>query len=236
MSEPNSSPDSLFSTSTGSSSPLRLETAQRTCPPIPGLYVFPGLLPSDAAGRALKDIGDADVFSGGTRDQAMLFEPPFSKHAIPSLPPYIMALLSSIEKAIQERVPNQVYNLVFRQHLARQVILNLYAAGQGITSHVDLPNRYADGILGCSLIGGCTMRFEKEPAGNEARQVYQVYLEPRTVYILSGEARWAWKHEIEARLEDRVDGEDGLGHERILRDLRLSVTFRWMKRGADVLS
>lgn len=81
---------------------------------------------------------------------------------------------------------------------------------------------------------------------------YDVYLPPRSIYILSGPARWDWTHGIEPRLEDVVEREnrhlEGENRhleqenrhldqpETILRDLRLSVTFRWLKPGADVLS
>ena len=66
-------------------------------------------------------------------------------------------------------------------------------------------------------------------AGKNGEQVH-IYLPPRSVYVLTGEARWEWAHGIEARTRDRVDGRV------VLRDTRVSVTFRWMKEGADVLT
>jgi len=66
-------------------------------------------------------------------------------------------------------------------------------------------------------------------AGKNGEHVH-VYLPPRSVYVLTGEARWEWAHGIAARTRDRVDGRV------VLRDTRVSVTFRWMKEGADVLT
>jgi hypothetical protein len=58
----------------------------------------------------------------------------------------------------------------------------------------------------------------------------------RTVYALTGEARWEWGHEIEGREEDLVRGKGVDEVETRLRSTRVSVTFRWMKDGADVLA
>lgn len=69
----------------------------------------------------------------------------------------------------------------------------------------------------------------------EVEQVHAVYLPPRSVYVLSGEARWGWAHGIAERLEDVVD--DGGGGVRTLpRSLRVSVTFRWLLEEGAVLS
>lgn len=86
---------------------------------------------------------------------------------------------------------------------------------------------------------------------NQEQGRHDVYLPPRSVYILSGPARWDWTHGIEARLKDVVERKPRHGPrpkcefekqememetETILRDLRLSITFRWLKPGANVLS
>ncbi|WVQ76058.1 hypothetical protein IAR50_005695 [Cryptococcus sp. DSM 104548] len=234
------SPNSLFSELSDPPSAPEQATcaaASRRCPPIPGLYVFPGLLPHDIAQQALQAIGDDDLFHGGVRDQVMLFEPPSSQATTKSLPYYVTSLLSSIRDVVSNMVSPEISTVVFKQDLARQVIVNLYPPGQGISSHVDLPNRYADGIIGCSLIGGCVMTFSGPVTDSDTdREVHRVYLPPRSIYILSGAARWEWAHGIAGTLEDVVERDYGEGEDTLLRDLRVSVTFRWMKDGADVLS
>lgn len=190
-------------------------------------------------GQTLRDIGDADLFAGGTRDQVMLFQSPNS-----SLPAFIHRLLSTLSSLLAppSPLPPHLHALLFAQPLPRQAIINLYPAGTGIAPHVDLLRRYADGVVGCSVVGGCVMTFTR--IGREHER-YDVYLPPRSIYILSGPARWDWTHGIEPRLEDVVERENRHLErenrhldqpETILRDLRLSVTFRWLKPGADVLS
>lgn len=152
-----------------------------------------------------------------------------------SLPDYLQTLLAEIQRILAPHLESdpEAHTALFEQDLARQAILNLYAPGQGITPHIDLPTRYADGILGVSLTGGCVMSFTRaRPAGAEA---HDVYLPPRSVYAFVREARWEWAHGIEARGQDVVLSTKGR-KETLLRDLRVSVTFRWIKEGADVLS
>jgi hypothetical protein len=173
-------------------------------------------------------------------------------------------LLTHLSDLLRPLVPAPTHHLLFSQPLARQIILNLYPSGTGITPHVDLPNRYADGILGVSLLGSCTMELE-----SDVGEVERAYMPRGTVYALMGEARWEWSHGIRAVGEDvvwddedgdagsdGVDGSDGMSEREeggvrvvsrkkevkrrkartIVRGTRLSVTFRWMKSGADLLS
>lgn len=175
------------------------------------------------AGTALQAIADADHFAGGERDQVMLFTAPGG-----SLPAHIAALDSAVRELLAPSLPPTTLALAFDQHLARQAILNLYPPGAGISPHIDLPGRYADGIVGASLAGGTVMTFLR------GQERHDVYLPPRTVYVLSGEARWEWAHGIGYRDTDvvEVDGRPVT----MPRSLRVSVTFRWMQEGAGVLA
>lgn len=141
------------------------------------------------------------------------------------IPAHLLDLSTHLSQLLSGLLPPDTWDLVFEQNLARQCILNLYPPGQGISSHIDLPHRYADGIVGVSILGGTVMDFTHPTNGS-----YSLYLPPRSVYVLSGEARWEWAHGIQGRVEDVVDGET------IGRGVRVSATFRWMKEGADVLS
>lgn len=225
--------------------------------------MYPNLNDIHFAGQTLCDIAEADIFLGGTRDQVMLFEaPPPNDTSHSSLPGYIHRLLSTLSCLLSRDTPTltlapHLHRLLFSQPLARQAIINLYPAGTGIAPHIDLVGRYADGVVGCSVIGGCVMTFSRAVASQGQGQSqgqrenrHDVYLPPRSVYILSGPARWDWTHGIEARSEDvverksqpksqpgyRCELEKEMETETILRDLRLSITFRWLKPGANVLS
>ncbi|KAJ3806035.1 hypothetical protein F5876DRAFT_91235 [Lentinula aff. lateritia] len=85
--------------------------------------------------------------------------------------------------------------------------------------------------------------------------VHELYLPPNSIIVLSGEARYKWTHGIERRTGDWVsysdelnvgDGEGlpqatpndsnlGVKVEWIPRTTRLSITFRWLLPGADIV-
>lgn len=208
-----------MSSSSSASDPVRApQTAHR------GLYFKTSSEKAYCTESVLSGIAEADHFHGGARDQVMLFTPPPESSTPAALPKHLDDLLHTLSEQLRDRLPPDVHHTVFSQPLARQAILNLYPPGQGITPHIDLPHRYADGILGVSLIGGTVMDFSHPTKGTRS-----VYLPVRSVYVLSGEARWDWTHGITGRDRDVVDGVT------ILRDLRVSVTFRWMKEGGDML-
>jgi alkylated DNA repair dioxygenase AlkB len=84
-----------------------------------------------------------------------------------------------------------------------------YQPGAGIGWHRDAP---PFGIVaGISLGAACRMRFQKGKGAERA--VAAVELTPRSLYVLTGEARTKWEHTIPA-----------------VKGLRYSVTFRTMRR------
>lgn len=129
---------------------------------------------------------------------------------------------------------------------ARQIILNLYAPGTGISSHCDLPGRYDDGIMGLSLGSGCVMDFTRSHTSSHSSddnpECASLYLPSNSLIILTGPARWDWKHGIASRegdwvLDEPSDESAGADGEAryILRRPRLSITARWMKGDAHIV-
>lgn len=102
-----------------------------------------------------------------------------------------------------------------------QAIINEYKPGQGIGAHID-SRSFGDCIASLSLGSHCVMRFTK---GDEA---VDVFLVPRSVAILTGEARNDWKHEIPRRSEDPHPFRAG---KTLKRSRRVSVTFRTVPLG-----
>ena len=85
-----------------------------------------------------------------------------------------------------------------------------YPEGSTIGWHRDAP---AFGtVVGISLQGAARLRFQR--GKGDDRRVWEVPLEPRSGYVLAGEARASWEHSIPAAPE-----------------LRYSITFRTL-RGA----
>jgi alkylated DNA repair dioxygenase AlkB len=87
----------------------------------------------------------------------------------------------------------------------QQVLVTEYAPGAGIGWHRDKP-MFGE-IVGVSFLHACTFRLRRKNGAKWDRAT--VRLEPRSAYLLSGEARDEWEHSIPP-----VD------------EIRYSVTFR----------
>jgi DNA oxidative demethylase len=73
-----------------------------------------------------------------------------------------------------------------------EVLVTEYAPGAGIGWHRDAPQFGT--VIGVSLLGACRMRFQHGDGAD--RRTGAVVLEPRSAYVLEGEARWRWQHSI----------------------------------------
>jgi alkylated DNA repair dioxygenase AlkB len=82
-----------------------------------------------------------------------------------------------------------------------------YAPGAGIGWHRDKPQFGV--VVGVSLLAPCTFRFRRREGAGWRRA--SLTLEPRSAYVLEGEARHSWQHSIPP-----------------MEALRYSVTFRTM--------
>lgn len=222
--------------------------ARRSAPPIPGLFFDPNLLlPADLADSILSACTTSffPPLSDGSLspvNQVMLFGR--AGHEATAFPPFVGALLEATA-ALLQALPADTHALLFpgagasAVSRARQAIVNLYRPGEGIAPHVDLLNRFGDGIVGVSLGGGVAMRFARVGAGEcetQTQTVYEVWLPPRSVIVLTGEARYAWTHGIVPRARDRVEEGEGGGRWRWhYREPRVSVTFRWLLPEAEIV-
>lgn len=104
------------------------------------------------------------------------------------------------------------------EHVPDQMIVNEYQPGQGIAPHVDCVPCFGDVIASLTLGAGAVMALSDPHTGRKE----DVYLEERSLIVLSGEARYQWRHGIPARLSDTVNSI------KIPRGRRLSLTFRVM--------
>jgi alkylated DNA repair dioxygenase AlkB len=89
-----------------------------------------------------------------------------------------------------------------------------YAAATQLGWHRDVPE--FELVVGISLKGAARMRLRRYPhvAGRGDRSI-AVELAPRSIYSLTGEARWGWQHAISPTPA-----------------LRYSITFRSLRRAA----
>ncbi|KIY68388.1 hypothetical protein CYLTODRAFT_421606 [Cylindrobasidium torrendii FP15055 ss-10] len=242
-SEDESETDSLFDESLESPL-LDIPLASRNAPAIPGFYFDPALrLPQDLCDEMVSHCLGT-YFTAPHVDQIMLFcRGGTPEHPPTGLPPVFLSLLGTLSTVLRPIIPPEVHALMFPASttLARQAIINKYNVGDGITAHVDLLRRYGDGIIGVSFGSGCVMHFARAQEGTEqdmvqGSEIHHLYLPERSVLVMSGESRFKWMHGIEKRGMDRVVTEAGDGEEWLERTMRISVTFRWLLPGADVLT
>ncbi|KAI9508118.1 hypothetical protein F5148DRAFT_980351, partial [Russula earlei] len=223
------------------------------------------LLPADLADSVLRSCmtsffaaDDADIPEPAAAEinQVMLF----GRAGRDAFPPFLNALLEATSELLgrHRELPRETHAMLFPEAYederedvgprARQAIVNLYRPGEGIRPHVDLLGRFGDGIVGVSLGGGATMRFARDESGRASPSEggrhaaergggpYGLWLPPRSVLVLTGESRYEWTHGIESRSRDKVEddaGGDGWRwHER---GVRVSVTFRWLLPGAEMV-
>ena len=246
-------PDNVYTTSTGAIS-------RRSAPPIPGLFMDPTLLlPNDLADSVLHAcMSSFFADPGGTGiNQVMLFgRAGRDGGESTAFPVFLSALLAATSELLLRHptLPRETHAMLFPPEnegvpRARQAIINLYHPGEGITPHVDLLNRFDDGIVGVSLGGGASMQFaraqssrgkrdaaEGDAAGDADGSYHEVWLPPRSVLVLTGEARYEWTHGIAPRMRDKV--EDAAGTDEWQwqeRGFRVSVTFRWLLPGAEIV-
>ncbi|KAJ7599524.1 hypothetical protein C8J56DRAFT_916849 [Mycena floridula] len=249
------SPSSLFSLETFPTA------ASRHAPgAIAGLFFDPSIELEQGIARKVTEYCLETYFNNPDINQIMLFgradantgasglveiSPAGLSNPSPSgIPPQLLSLLTSLSILLKPCIPAETHELLFPSNptRARQAILNLYHPGEGISPHVDLLGRFGDGIVGVSLQGGCVMRFSKcnettEPEFNESDLTeHHLYLPPRSVIVLSESARYDWAHGIDKKTEDLVASLEPGGEPSILeRGVRLSITFRWLLPGAEVV-
>ncbi|KAL5561485.1 hypothetical protein UlMin_031232 [Ulmus minor] len=118
-------------------------------------------------------------------------------------------------------------DILWREPLFDQLIVNVYHPGEGICAHVDLM-RFEDGIAIVSLESSCVMHFSQaEPEGttsDSVRTKIPVYLTPGSLVLMSGEARYLWKHEI-----NRKPGFQKWKGEEINQKKRTAITLRKLR-------
>ena len=182
-----------------------------------------------------------------------------SEYTSHTLPSFLQSLLQELDVLFKPLLPQAVHKMLFpppsMSSQARQAIINMYRPGEGISPHVDLLGRFGDGIIGVSLGSGCVMSFCKVTRSHDnlsdgslipevtSDQRWELYLPQKSVLVLSGDSRYGWTHGIDGRKFDYVeeDSEDTASvanppnAQWLPRSVRLSITFRWLLPGADIV-
>ena len=136
------------------------------------------------------------AFFGRSYDAAAASTPP--------LPAFLMPLRDKVAR--WANVDAQAFAMA---------LINEYRPGAPIGWHRDAPQY--DIVAGLSLLSACRMRFRpyRSPSaapGPRRLATHEIVLEPRSAYVMTGEARQSYEHHIPP-----------VGH------LRYSVTFRTLR-------
>ncbi|KAK7320406.1 hypothetical protein VNO77_29840 [Canavalia gladiata] len=172
----------------GSDSDSESECKWETIEEVKGLWVCTHFLSPRQQWRLLAAIQAENWFSQPSFNQAMRF-------GLQHLPPWAIRLAHSIRRSVLACGPHRFplpLHLLQREPLFDQMIANVYQPGEGICAHVDLL-RFDDGIAIISLESSCVMHFTPQ---SDAAVSVPVLLTPGSLVLMSGEARYGWKHEI----------------------------------------
>ncbi|KAH6766384.1 2-oxoglutarate and oxygenase superfamily protein [Perilla frutescens var. hirtella] len=160
---------------------------------INGLWICRDFLSADQQSSLLSALEKDGYLAEASHNQAMRFG---------DLPPWALELSHLIRENVcfssdfpvasenQCLFPSE---LLWREPLFNQLIVNMYQPGEGIGAHVDLM-RFEDGIAIISLESPCVMHFSSSSEGGRFK--IPLLLSPGSLVLMWGEARYLWKHEI----------------------------------------
>jgi alkylated DNA repair dioxygenase AlkB len=179
--------------------------------PIAGLTYIPDYITADDAGRLLRYIDDAPwIHDLKRRVQHYGYRYDYKARNITKdsqlgpPPDWLLPLC------------NQLHADGYFSRVPDQVIVNEYMPRQGIAAHTDCVPCFGGVIASLSLGTACVMDFTQP----QPERKVPVLLEPESLIILSGDARYVWRHSIAPRKTDRINGTQ------IRRGRRVSLTFR----------
>ena len=187
---------------------------------LPGFYYFSKVLDPKIGNDTIKFLNSQEwkgVSSSqtGRKVQQYGFEYDYATRKdseykrIQDIPEPLLVLQQIAKQAEQEADPDTEPKLC----KFNQCIVNKYEPGQGISAHID--KETFGPVIGCFTLGsGTTITFTRTLNGEKV--MIEIYVEPNSLYLMTGDSRYEWKHEIKPKLTD-----DG-----VKRHTRISVTFR----------
>lgn len=170
---------------------------------VPGLFYYPEFVTNEES-ELLLDSVDAGTWDNSLKRRAQHFGLRYDYTAksvvkntsIEALPPFLDAIaerllsLGEYKTKPDQCIVNGTNRLLYKQI---RCAINLYewleyVPGQGINPHIDRPDSFGPVVSSLSLNSGVIMKFSLS-----TREV-EVYLEPRSLVMLTGDARYKWKH------------------------------------------
>lgn len=116
-----------------------------------------------------------------------------------------------------DRLCQKLQNDGYMPKVANQVLISEYEPGQGIGDHTDKEACFMDTIAILSLNSSCVMDLTS--VKDKTRKV-PIWLAPRSLTVLTGDAKNRWMHGIPSRKSDMWEGR------KYPRQRRISLSFR----------
>ncbi len=183
---------------------------------IPGLTLYPDFI-TPAEEAEILGILDAHPWRGDLQRRVQHYGYRYDYKARQITPDlYLGPLPVWLENLAHFLVQNGLF-----PNVPDQVIVNEYLPGQGIAPHIDCVPCFGGVIASLSLGSDVVMDFGR-PDGSEK---ISHRLPARSLVVMTGPARYHWQHSIAKRKTDGVDGQ------KILRQRRVSLTFRQVVMG-----
>ena len=145
-----------------------------------------------------------DYSSGGTKQKAANF---------PHIIDILLGIIPEVWRCYSAKLNSSPLPEDITSKL-NQCIINRYLPGQGIGHHIDR-SEYGDVIICFTFLSGREMEFTR--CGFTP---YKVYTPRRSMYVMTGESRYKWGHQMRPRKSDKKDGII------IPREECFSITFR----------
>jgi alkylated DNA repair dioxygenase AlkB len=186
-----------------------------TVPNIPGLLYLPDYITAEEEARLVAEIEAAGWHNVGMRRLVRQFGYHYSFSRRSMAPGDFREALPAWAAAIAQRLHHEQ----LLPAVPNQLLANRYLPGEGISSHVDAPE--FNEIAALSLLSACVMEFQHLKTGEKQK----IWLDPRSLLVLTAAARWDWQHAIPYRKRDRHAGREQI------REPRISLTFRVFSEG-----
>ncbi|KAJ0233123.1 Alkylated DNA repair protein ALKBH8 [Hirschfeldia incana] len=181
---------------------------------IPGLFLLPDFVTAEEEQQLLAAV-DTQPWIGLAKRRVQHYGYEFcygtrnvdTRNRLGELPPFVSPILERISL-----FPNLDYDLASLN--LDQLTVNEYPSGVGLSPHIDTHSAFEDCIFSLSLAGPCIMEFrrysastwkvDEEKPDSTTCIKKALYLPPRSMLLLSGEARYAWNHYIPHHKIDKV--------------------------------
>jgi alkylated DNA repair dioxygenase AlkB len=181
-------------------------------PSVPGLVYVEGYVSRDEERELLRAIdGEPWLTDYKRRRQVygVAYSGPQAGTKLKALPPWLSWLVTRVRH--DGWLDAEVVNAV----------VNEYLPGQGISAHFDHP-AFGPTVVAVSLGAATSLELENPRPPRPCKVTLDV--QPRSLWVLAGEARSHWQHGIAARQSDLVNGL------KRPRERRISVTLRTLAR------